>query len=225
MITEIVDTPFGAATLELWAITGGRAAVLREKPAKPYGERRDTREIKALLYGAKTLGATRIVELVRAVDLDRLLADDSLVVPHDLIDLTHGRYLTFFEGKGYGFLPQQEPFCPEMRAAAIPAARAVNAGSAARAIVAAVEYAADAIVAADWGAHLMGKAISPTAYLARELELCYLPLCQIGHPAGIDDVVADILARLSAERTCPCTTAMRPSRERGLIGEDWRTWI
>jgi 5'-methylthioadenosine phosphorylase len=215
MTIERVKTPFGAAEIERFG-----AMVLLPPSATAGGK-----QIRAAIYGAKALGATRIVEVVPVQALDRLLASRTYVVPHDLVDLTRGEYLTFFEGRGYGFMPQQTPFCPDMRRALGDAARSVDPVSAARGIVAAISSPDALDEAARWGAHVAGRGVSPAAFLARELELCYVPLCLLDEHAAIDAIITRLLDSLPAERDCLCARAMQATRDRGLIGEDWRTWL
>jgi 5'-methylthioadenosine phosphorylase len=223
MKNEQVTTPFGPAALEVWR--RGPAATVVLRPGS-VDLSTGPQAVRAMIYGTRQIGATRVLELVAARPLDRLLPEHSYAVPHDLVDLTRGRYLTFFEGKGYGFLPQHTPFCPEMRAALVRAARASDPASAGRGIFAALDRWEDMAEARRWGAHLGGIAVSPTAFLARELELCYAPLCLLGvSGAAVDEVIGETIDHLPAERDCPCSTAMRATRERGLIGEDWREWI
>jgi 5'-methylthioadenosine phosphorylase len=220
---EQVTTPFGPSDLEVWR--GGPATTVILRPGS-IDLSAGAQAARATIYGARQIGATRVLEIVAARPLDRLLPEDSYAIPHDLVDLTRGRYLTFFEGKGYGFLPQHTPFCPEMRGALVRATRAGDPAGAGRGIFAALDRWDDTDEARRWGAHLAGIAVSPTAFLARELELCYAPLCLLGVPrTSVDETIAKMIDHLPDERHCLCSTAMQATRERGMIGEEWRTWI
>jgi 5'-methylthioadenosine phosphorylase len=219
---EQVQTPFGPTSVRTVDFDAQRAVVIRTI----WTGRQDGKAIRAMVYGAKLLGVDRIVEIVEARPLDRLLPGAGFAVPHDLVDLTNGQYLTFFQGKGYGFLPQQTPFCPELRAALVPTARTAYPSSAGRGIVAALDGWEQIDQARSWGAHLAAPGISPTAFLARELELCYVPLCVLGSDHGlIGSVLQQMLEKLGIGRSCPCATAMQATRQRGLIGDDWREWL
>jgi 5'-methylthioadenosine phosphorylase len=104
-----------------------------------------------------------------------------------------------------------------------------------------------------WGADIVGMTLAPEAFLARELEMCYFPLCLIASYAeGVKDREAEALAEviaqaeldtlketvgrmfslaamisraLPSEDDCPCAHAMDEYRKQGRIGEDWHTWI
>jgi 5'-methylthioadenosine phosphorylase len=206
-------TPFGSIDLRVLEGSEQRIALLQ-----------DERSPRAALYAAKTLGITRVIELISAVGLDRLIGSPAIVAPHDLVDLTVGRAATFFVGKGYGFLSQQHVFCPELRRAALPALEASGPRAFARGTLAVTEDLAGPIDPR-WNAQLMARHGAPTAYLAKELEICYLPLCQVGQPVDRTSLLDRLLTHLPGTRACPCATAMQPTRERGLIGDDWRTWL
>lgn len=211
--TQTCATPFGAIELRVIEVGEQRAALLRDE-AHPH----------AAIYAAKTLGLSRVIELVSAAALDRLLTPGAVVVPHDLIDLTVGRGSTFFVGKGYGFLGQQQVFCPELRRAAQQTLEAGPLRSFARGTLAVVD---DPQVTIDprWNAQLMARQGAPAAYLAKELELCYLPLGLLSHHDDLTPLIGKLIAELPLDRSCPCATAMQAPRERGLIGEEWRIWL
>jgi 5'-methylthioadenosine phosphorylase len=178
----------------------------------------------AAIYAAKSAGATRVVELAPVTAHNRLLERGDLLAPDDLIDRTQLPRYTFFAGKGYGFLSQREPFCPVLRSALLAGAAAQHARVFARGVYLAA--GPEAAPGPTWDADVAGGAVVPASFLARELELCYAPLCAV-EPAdiGFDAVLAAALAALPRERTCACATAMQQYRERGYIGPDWQTWV
>lgn len=211
--TQICATPFGTIELRVIAAVEQRVALLRDE-ANPH----------AAIYAAKSLGLSRVIELVSAIALDRLLSPGAVVVPHDLVDLTVGRGSTFFVGKGYGFLGQQQVFCPELRRAAQQTLEAGPLRSFARGTLAVVDDP-QTTIDPRWNAQLMAQQAAPAAYLAKELELCYLPLGLLGQHDDLTPLVSELIATLPADRACPCATAMQFTRERGLIGDDWRSWL
>lgn len=215
-----VETPFGAVQLALVAAHGQRAALLQ-----------DTRDPRGALYAARSLGVERVIEVVSATALDRLLVDQPDApgmlragVPHDAVDLTVGRAATFFVDKGYGFLGQQQVFCPELRAAAVAALTSRVGQMFARGTLAVTDQP-EPTLDPRWGAQLIARSGVPAAYLAKELELCYMPLCALSPLDNLPALAAALLAALPERRGCPCATAMQATRERGLVGDDWRTWL
>ena len=65
---------------------------------------------------------------------------------------------------------------------------------------------------------------APTAFLAKELELCYAVVAIVGTAAG--PLGNALIAAISNtyQNNAPATI-MQPARERGLASEDWRGWI
>jgi len=219
---EPVTTPFGNAVIEVAGSGETQVAIIDRRD----GPAHNRANIRATVYGVKLLGIARIVDVLPARAIDRLLPRDGYAVPHDLVDLTHGDYLTFFEGKGYGFLPQKDPFCPELGAALVRTLRAIAPMTAARGVLAAVDDVEVYDEAERWGAHMLARGTSPAAYLARELEVCYIPLCVFGEPRGaLETIATDMLAALPEERSCVCATAMQTTRQRGLVGDNWQEWL
>lgn len=177
-------TPYGTIQLR-WQ--GGIAWVAAAEPGAP-------RASQALIYGAKEMGAERVIDLLPVWATNRLLQPGDILLCTDLLDLTRGRCSTFFVGKGYGFVPQNPPGCPLLHAALLAAARQVVATMPresrrprvfGRGTCAAIEgegwentppEAEEWWNLARWGADAVGSGGVPACFLARELELCYTPL-------------------------------------------------
>lgn len=220
---QTIETPYGPVRASL-ARFGGRAGAWVAAHESPF----------AALYAAKAAGATRVVELAPAVALNRLLEPRDLALPDDLVDRTAYPRYTFFAGKGYGFLSQREPFCSALRGALLAALREQPQRSFARGVYLATQ-GPDAADAA-WDADLAGPGVVPACFLARELELCYAPVCVVGAPhagaaeapaigAALAGAIGAALDRLPGERACVCASAMQQYRDRGDIGADWRGWL
>lgn len=229
-----VETPFGDATIDL----RGETVWLRDE-LHPH----------AAIYAAKECGATRVIELVSARTVSHLLRGGDLVVPHDIVDLTLGRRSTFFVNKGYGFIGQNPFFCEDVRTFLLSAAHTTQRRVFSRGVLAVSEGMGVGLeTAKGWNTQLDARSVAPAAYLAKELELCYAALCVIeasipemerqlqlpeearaAHQAQLmDQVAADleiVTLKLPEARTCPCASAMAATRQRGLIGDDWRTWV
>jgi 5'-methylthioadenosine phosphorylase len=223
-----LETPYGAVQARLLPC-GPRLAAWAGAECSAF----------AAIYAAKAAGAARVVELAPCAARNRLLEPGDLLLPDDLVDRTRLARYTFFAGKGYGFLAQREPFCPALRAALLAAsARRARRVFARGVYLAAAEPATEA--ESIWQADIVGRGVVPASFLARELELCYAPLCLVAAPpedAGtashgptpavgwLADALAEALRDLPAGRACICATAMQQYRDRGDIGEDWRTWV
>jgi 5'-methylthioadenosine phosphorylase len=214
-----LDTPYGAVDARIGALGSLRVAWVA-MGASPF----------AAIYAAKDAGAVRVVELAPVAPHNRLLDQDDLLLPSDLVDRTRLSRYTFFAGKGYGFLAQREPFCSDLRGALLAAA----AARAPRVFARGVYLATDDphTLEPEWDADVAGDGVVPASFLARELELCYATLCivtddesAIYNVEWAEALLADTLGRLPAERGCVCAMAMQQYRDRGDIGPDWREWV
>ena len=201
----------------------------------PYGEvfgrdalfQREGADARALVYAAKEMGATRLLagDVVQAIS--PLLEPGDVVVPADTIDQTRLRPFTFFVGKGYGFIKLNPPFCPSLMASCLAAARQVTPRAFKGGVYVCTDGPRDATPAElkayrHWGADIVGTALLPEAYLARELELCYAAITVVGE----GDLLGLLQAAAGAHRdtTCTCGDTMKFMKSQGVIGEDWRTW-
>jgi 5'-methylthioadenosine phosphorylase len=173
---ETTPTPYG--TVAHWQADELRWCA----PAQP----------RALIYAAKLLGATDIIEVLPLHAINHLLDAGDVVLPDQVVDLSSGQGTTFFVDKGYGFLPHHPPYCPTLRAALSSAATqetarhapATRPRIAARATCGALDAACmqpplDAAACQhlrSLGVDVVGSGAVPASFLARELELCYAPL-------------------------------------------------
>lgn len=211
-----LNTPFGLAMFATRETTSGTLAVLLDEP-NPH----------AAIYAAKLHGVTRVIEVISALRVDPLLEAGDMLIPDGLVDLTSGRRSTFFVNRGYGFVGQDPVWCPQMRDVLIAAAQSIAPRVFTRGILAVGEDETSTEDARIWNADALSASAAPATYLAKELELCYAVVTVIGQAATQrgNALIAALTDKLPDERLCNCAHTMRPARERGLIGDDWRTWI
>ena len=129
-------------------------------------------------------------------------------------------------------VPFADPYCPVGRAQSIAAARAADWDLAESGTLVVIEgprfsTRAESQWYAAQGWSLIGMTGHPEAVLARELALCYTAVALVtdtdagveegegvtqeevfrvfaGNVARLRDLVIDVIAKLPAERTCPC---------------------
>ncbi len=135
---------------------------------------------RANLWALKDHGVDRVVSVATVGGIHAALIPGTLVIPDQIIDYTHGRAATFFEGndKPVVHLDFTFPYCDAMRAALLQAA--IDAGISLRdgGVYGAVqgprlETSAEINRMERDGADMVGMTGMPEAYLAREIELCY----------------------------------------------------
>ena len=139
---------------------------------------------RANIWALKELGVERIVAWSGPGAIDPAIPIGGILVPADVIDETRGRASTFYEGLGIGFIRQNPVFCPELSASLFDAIKG-QPGSERTADVYVctqgprLETPAEIRKFASFGATLVGMTLAPEAFLARELEICYCPVCYI----------------------------------------------
>lgn len=185
--TRTVETPFGpspAIRRVRWA--GGAVAWFVSRHGEDrYAVSAPFVNYRAILWALKSLGTDRILAWSGPGSLrPKRLHPGDLVVPDDLVDETRNRPSTFFEGKGWGFIRVCPVFCPEARKALRQGAQ--DAGRSARRGGVYVctegprlETPAEIRKYRVFGGDLVGMTLCPEAFLARELEMCYAPLCYV----------------------------------------------
>jgi 5'-methylthioadenosine phosphorylase len=130
----------------------------------------------------------------------RTTGPGELVVPHQLIDYTHGRDTTYFDGgdQHVVHIDFTHPYTPELRAKCLAAGHAAGIALTDGGVYGAVqgprlETAAEIDRLERDGATLVGMTGMPEAVLARELELPYVAICVVvNHAAGRGDSASAI---------------------------------
>jgi 5'-methylthioadenosine phosphorylase len=113
------------------------------------------------------------------------------------MDETRSRKGTFFENQGLGFIRQNPVFCPQLRATILETLTRLGAPEADGGVYVCtegprLETAAEIRKLALLGADLVGMTLCPEVFLARELEMCYAPVCYVTNyaegvrPAGFE---------------------------------------
>ena len=137
---------------------------------------------RANIYALKEHGVWRILAWSGAAAVNLSLSVGEFVLPHDVVDDTRGRETSFFKGTDLGFMRHHPVFCDKMRAAAESALRMHGIPYQAQGTYVCtqgprVETPAEVKRLRSWGGDLVGMTMAPEAFLARELEMCYVALC------------------------------------------------
>jgi 5'-methylthioinosine phosphorylase len=217
---------------------------------------------RANIYALKECGVERIISWSGPGIINNAFKPGDFVVPHDIIDETRKREPTFFKNSGVGFIRQSHPFCPEVREVLHDAVHHSGIPHHEQGVYVCtegprLESPAEIKKFRIIGADLVGMTLAPETFLARELEMCYAPVCYLTNYAeGVADrefktgqlfegmqtdqeksaveksvlrfpaILAASLTLLNdLERTCHCKEALQRYRNKGMIGDDWHTWI
>ncbi|MCX8052738.1 MAG: MTAP family purine nucleoside phosphorylase [Armatimonadetes bacterium] len=193
-VLEPIRTPFGlSATIRLALVGDLEVMVISRHGESGYEVSAPFVNYRANIWALKELGVERIVSWSGPGAIDPGLAIGEILVPVDIVDETRGRPSTFFEGRGIGFIRQNPVFCPDL-AERLRRAIETRQGQCRTGDVYVctqgprLETAAEIRKFATFGATLVGMTLAPEAFLARELEICYCPICYVTNYAeGVVD--------------------------------------
>jgi 5'-methylthioadenosine phosphorylase len=217
---------------------------------------------RANIYALKASGVDRILSWSGPGIINTAYRPGDFVLPNDIIDETRTRESTFFKNRGYGFIRQKDPFCPQMRQVMHDALHTSGLPHHEQGVYVCtegprLETSAEIRKFRLTGADLVGMTLSPEAFLARELEMCYAPICYLTNYAegvkqrnfekgrlfeGMQNeeeknsveqavhrfpkMIEGIFHALAPlDRQCHCPDAMKRYKDKGMIDDDWRTWV
>ncbi len=143
---------------------------------------------RANIWALKSLGMARIVVWSGPGAIDPTLRVGQFMLPDDLIDETRARAYTFFEGLGIGFVRQSPVFCPDLRGVvsetmSVLGSECRDGGTYVCTEGPRLETPAEVRKFRILGGDLVGMTLVPEVFLAKELEMCYVPICYVSNYA------------------------------------------
>ena len=179
-----VQTPFGiSSSLHLIYMGDSEFLFLARHGDRGYELAAPFVNYRANIWALKECGVERIVAWSGPGAIDPSFVLGSIVLPDDLIDETCRRVSTFYEGTGLGFIRQSPVFCPEIRSALLNSEGCCDGGVYVCTEGPRLETPAEIRKFASYGGQLVGMTLAPECFLARELEICYAPICYISNYA------------------------------------------
>ncbi|HQU16694.1 MAG: methylthioadenosine phosphorylase [Chromatiales bacterium 21-64-14] len=189
---EVVQTPYGEPSGPLtYGVLFGREVVFLARHG--YGHTIPPHQVnyRANLWALRHTGITRVLAVAAVGGISGDLRPGRLAVPDQIIDYTWSRAHTFFEGE----LPHvthidfTQPYCEELRALLIEAARRAALDAWERGTYGAtqgprLETAAEVDRLERDGCDMVGMTGMPEAALARELEFCYATCAVVANKAA-----------------------------------------
>lgn len=228
-IVDVVDTPYGKVKVWSTRLKGQRLAFISR-----HGEDHlppNKINYRAIVWAAKAAGASRVIAINTVGSMSGHPLG-SIVLPYDFIEFTKFRLNTFFEDKAV-HVDLTHPYCPELRAILLAAVRSLQRESFEGIYVCTegphLETPAQIRMMRQFG-DIVGMTGYPEVVLAKELSLCYAPICIVTNPAcGMktetlkatdisslmrrsDETIREIISRalpeIPAERSCCCKDAL-----------------
>lgn len=237
-----VDTPFGAASSSVSVgRIGDREIAFLPRHGSKHQLPPHMINYRANVWALKELGVSRIIGPCAAGSLDREVAPGHFVVSDQLVDRTTGRRDTFCDGPETTHVSFADPYCPELRALAIATAREEGITVHEQGTVVTVQGPRFSTRAeSKWFQRMGWEVINmtqyPEAYLARELEVCYVNVALItdydvgvegeetavtheavvevfeANNAKLRDLLFSLIPKIPTERSCICSHALEGAR-------------
>jgi 5'-methylthioadenosine phosphorylase len=190
-----VQTPFGppSSQLRIGTLAGRRVAFLaRHGPNHEVPPHRIN--VRANVWAMRRLGVRRLVSPCAVGSLQSHVHPGEFVVLDQLVDRTHGRADTFFDGPVVNSISFADPYCPELRAIAAGAARAEGVGVHERGTVVVIQgprfsTRAESAWFRSAGWEVINMTQYPEAALARELGMCFCGIASVtDYDTGLEGV-------------------------------------
>jgi len=197
---EVMRTPYGEpSSALLFGQIAGRDAVFLARHGHGHTIPPHRVNYRANLWALKERGATAVLAVASVGGIRDALPGE-LLLPHQLIDYTHDREATYFDGgdRRVVHVDFTHPYTAALRKTCLAAAKAAGIALTDGGVYAAVsgprlETAAEIDRIDRDGATLVGMTGMPEAALARELDLPYAAIAVVvNHAAGRGDSATGI---------------------------------
>lgn len=178
---QVVGTPYGEPSGHLTIGALGESEIVF-LPRHGHAHRIPPHQVnyRANLWALREVGVEQVIAVAAVGGISTEMQPRRIVIPDQIIDYTHGRAATFFEGalEQVVHVDFSYPYCEPLRQRLLSAASGSGLAPVARATYAAtqgprLESAAEIDRLERDGADIVGMTGMPEAVLARELELCY----------------------------------------------------
>ncbi|MCL4324441.1 MAG: S-methyl-5'-thioadenosine phosphorylase [Candidatus Thermoplasmatota archaeon] len=167
---------------------------------------------RANIDALKSLGVNAILSVNSVGSLKEELPPGSFVVPDQFLDFTKSRPTTFYEGGKTYHISMADPFCPRLSQLALAAGEKTGIEIARQKTYVCVEGPRFSTRAESKFyrtlADVIGMTLCPEAQLAREREICYLPVCMVTdfdvwaeHPVEATDISATLSRNIDRVRS------------------------
>jgi 5'-methylthioinosine phosphorylase len=193
------DTPYGRPSAPI--VTGrieGRAVAFLARHGTAHDIAPHRVNYRANLWALRELGSRRVLAVNAVGGIRADMPPRALVVPHQLIDYTHGRIASYcdVDGAKVEHVDFSEPYTESLREQLIQASEAAGSGVVPDGVYGAtqgprLETSAEIARMRRDGCDLVGMTGMPEAVLARELGLEYACLALVANwAAGCGDTAA-----------------------------------
>jgi 5'-methylthioadenosine phosphorylase len=139
---------------------------------------------RANIWAMKDLGVTHILAPSAVGSLKDGMKPGDIVFVDQIIDRTHGRKSTFYEGAQVCHISVAEPFCNSLRSMLVQRAKALKIRHHAKGTCVVIEgprfsTRAESNLYREWNTDIINMTMSPEFALAREAEICYQSIAMV----------------------------------------------
>ncbi|MGI0004379.1 MAG: S-methyl-5'-thioadenosine phosphorylase [Candidatus Nitrosotenuis sp.] len=180
-----VDTPYGkpSDTITVGVFNGNKIAFM-PRHGKKHAIPPHLINYRANIWAFRQLGITRIIAPSAVGSLKEELAPGDFVLPSQFIDFTKSRKGTFSEDGRVIHISVADPFCPELQAAILGAAKIQNIPVHRDKTYVCIDgprfsTKAESRFFRTTGADIIGMTLVPECQLAREAQICYASISTV----------------------------------------------
>lgn len=193
---------------------------------------------RANIHALYKVGVKRILATNAVGAINKDFEPGDIVVPHDFVDFTKLRHVTFYDQAPVTHVDFSQPYCPEIRKLMVETAEKFGFHVWDKAVLVCTEgpryeTPAEIRMFRRLGCDVVGMTGSPEAVLARELEMCYASICYVSNMAAgiqkrltahevsevskrilseLEQILIETVKTLPSERGCPCSEALKEAR-------------
>jgi 5'-methylthioadenosine phosphorylase len=139
---------------------------------------------RANIYALKKLGVKRVIASTAVGSLRKDFGPGTFVIPDQFVDRTKKRLDTYYEGGQVCHISAADPFCEQLRQIFIKTAEKQRINIGKKGTYICIEgprfsTRAESRLFQMWKADVIGMTVYPECILAREQELCYVPISMV----------------------------------------------
>jgi 5'-methylthioadenosine phosphorylase len=239
-----IETPYGPPSdaIALGEIAGSPVAFL-PRHGRTHSLPPHMINYRANIWAMKELGVTRIIGPCASGSLKASVKPGHFVICDQLVDRTNGRKDTFYDGPVTTHVSFAHPYCAQLRQLAVRIVKENGIPCHDKGTVVTIQGPRFSTIAesrwyASNGWEVINMTQYPEAYLARELEMCYVNISLItdydvgleGQPGiepvthesviqvfqannqKVKDVILALIEQMPAKRQCICGSALQGAR-------------
>lgn len=215
---QVVRTPYGDPSSALiFGTVAGREVIFLARHGQGHTIPPHRVNYRANLWAMQAEGATEIIAIFSVGGISEPLGPGVIIVPDQLIDYTHGRAHTYFDGHDLNVIHVDFtwPYTRSVRLSLLAAARQAGIPAVDGGVYGAVngprlETAAEINRLEKDGATMVGMTGMPEAGLARELGLAYAALAvSVNYAAGRGDSAEQISLEQIRKELAPAMGRVR----------------